>query len=90
MKLAIDETRCKGCNLCTKVCPYKIFGEGKRLNRKGVAIPELDRPERCTNCRLQKLYGRQLCGVCQLTCPDQAIHWTEEEPYELHKVAIEY
>ena len=90
MKLAIDETRCKGCNLCTKVCPYKIFREGKRLNRKGVAIPELDRPERCTNCRLQKLYGRQLCGVCQLTCPDQAIHWTEEEPYELHKVAIEY
>ena len=90
MKLAIDETRCKGCNLCTKVCPYKIFGEGKKLNRKGVAIPELDRPERCANCRLQKLYGRQLCGVCQLTCPDQAIHWTEEEPYELHKVAIEY
>ena len=42
------------------------------------------------NCRLQKLYGRQLCGVCQLTCPDQAIHWIEEEPYELHKVAIEY
>jgi 2-oxoglutarate ferredoxin oxidoreductase subunit delta len=28
--------------------------------------------------------------VCQLTCPDQAIHWIEEEPYEPHKVAIEY
>ena len=35
MKLAIDETRCKGCNLCTKVCPYKIFKEGKKPNRKG-------------------------------------------------------
>ena len=55
MKLAIDETRCKGCNLCTKVCPYKIFKEGKKLNRKGIAIPELDRPERCANCRLQEL-----------------------------------
>ncbi|HUT38409.1 MAG TPA: 4Fe-4S binding protein, partial [Methanoregula sp.] len=33
MKLAIDETRCKGCNLCTKVCPYKIFKEGKKANR---------------------------------------------------------
>jgi 2-oxoglutarate ferredoxin oxidoreductase subunit delta len=90
MKLAIDENRCKGCNLCTKVCPYKIFKEGKKLNRKGVAVPELDRPERCANCRLRNLYGRQLCGVCQLTCPDQAIHWIEEEPYKPHKVAIEY
>ncbi|HOD86561.1 MAG TPA: 4Fe-4S binding protein, partial [Methanoculleus sp.] len=22
MKLVIDETRCKGCNLCVLVCPY--------------------------------------------------------------------
>ena len=51
MKLAIDETRCKGCNLCTKVCPYKIFKEGRKLNRKGIALPELDRPERCANCQ---------------------------------------
>jgi len=90
MKLAIDETRCKGCNLCTKVCPYKIFREGKKPNWKGTIVPELDRPERCANCRLQKLYGRRLCGVCELTCPDQAIHWIDEEPYEPHKVAIEY
>ena len=41
MKLAIDENRCKGCNLCTKVCPYKIFKEGKKLNRKGIVVPEL-------------------------------------------------
>jgi 2-oxoglutarate ferredoxin oxidoreductase subunit delta len=71
MKLAIDETRCKGCNLCTKVCPYRIFREGKRPNRRGIMVPELDRPERCA-------------------CPDQAIHWVEEEPYEPRKVAIEY
>jgi 2-oxoglutarate ferredoxin oxidoreductase subunit delta len=90
MKLAIDENRCKGCNLCCKVCPYKIFKEGKKPNRRGILVPELDRPERCTNCRLQHLYGRTLCGVCQLTCPDQAIHWVEEQPYEPKKVAIEY
>ncbi|MCX6683643.1 MAG: 4Fe-4S ferredoxin, partial [Methanoregula sp.] len=34
--------------------------------------------------------GRTLCGVCQLTCPDQAIKWVEEQPYEPKKVAIEY
>ena len=39
MKLAIDETRCKGCNLCTKVCPYKIFREGKKPDRRGIIIP---------------------------------------------------
>ncbi len=59
-------------------------------NRKGVVLPELDRPERCTNCRLMHLYGRTLCGMCQMICPDQAIRWEEEKPNEPHKVAIEY
>ncbi len=90
MKLIIDEDRCKGCNICTTVCPYNIFQEGNHLNKRGIIIPVLDRPERCTNCRLQKLYGRQLCGVCQLICPDQAISWVDEEPYEAHKVVIEF
>ncbi|MCX6691852.1 MAG: 4Fe-4S ferredoxin, partial [Methanoregula sp.] len=64
--------------------------EGKKPNHRGSLVPELDRPERGADCRVQKLSGRRLCGVCELTCPDQAIHWIEEEPYEPHKVAIEY
>ncbi|NLC91788.1 MAG: 4Fe-4S ferredoxin, partial [Methanocorpusculum parvum] len=44
----------------------------------------------CTNCRLQKLYGRQLCGMCQMICPDQAISWIDEKPFEPQKVVIEY
>jgi 2-oxoglutarate ferredoxin oxidoreductase subunit delta len=90
MKLVIDENRCKGCNLCTMVCPYKIFRPGKKQNPRGVVIPELDRPERCANCRLQPLYGRTLCGVCQMICPDQAIRWEEEKPQQPRKVAVEY
>jgi 2-oxoglutarate ferredoxin oxidoreductase subunit delta len=90
MKLTIDEGRCKGCNLCTLVCPYHIFQEGDRPNRRGIVVPKLDRPERCTNCRLQHLYGRRLCGICQMICPDQAISWEEERPYEAHRVVIEY
>lgn len=90
MRLAIDERRCKGCNLCTLVCPYRIFKPGKKPNKRGVVVPELDRPERCTNCRLQKLYGRTLCGMCQSICPDQAITWEEEKPHERKKVAIEF
>jgi 2-oxoglutarate ferredoxin oxidoreductase subunit delta len=90
MKLVIDEHRCKGCNLCVLVCPYRIFKEGKKANERGIVVPELDRPERCPNCRLRNLYGRTLCGVCELICPDQSIRWEEEEPYEQQKVAIEY
>ncbi|MDD3574776.1 MAG: 4Fe-4S ferredoxin, partial [Methanospirillum sp.] len=52
--------------------------------------PELDQPERCPNCRLRELYGRRLCGVCALICPDQAIRWVPEKPYEPMKVVIEY
>ncbi|MHC1626176.1 MAG: 4Fe-4S dicluster domain-containing protein [Methanoculleaceae archaeon] len=90
MILRIDENRCKGCNLCLLVCPYHIFVEGTEPNVRGVVVPGLDRPERCTNCRLQHLYGRRLCGMCQMICPDQAIFWQEEEPYEPHRVVIEF
>jgi len=90
MKLVIDERRCKGCNLCTLVCPYKIFKPGKKPNQRRIIVRELDRPERCANCRLQKLYGRRICGVCEMICPDQAISWEDEEPYEAEKVAIEF
>lgn len=90
MKLVIDQRRCKGCNLCTMVCPYGIFKEGRELNERGIVVPILDRPERCPNCRLRRLYGRRLCGVCQMICPDQAIEWIDEEPYEGQKVVIEY
>jgi 2-oxoglutarate ferredoxin oxidoreductase subunit delta len=90
MKLVIDESRCKGCNLCVLVCPYKIFREGSELNSRGIVVPVLDRPERCTNCRLQVLYGRMLCGVCHMICPDQAIAWVPEKPFEPHVVEVEF
>jgi len=90
MRLRIDESRCKGCNLCTLVCPYRIYKPGKRANRRGIIVPELDRPERCANCRLRHLYGRTLCGTCQMICPDQAIIWEEEAQHEPIRVAIEY
>ncbi len=90
MKLTINDRRCKGCNLCVKVCPYAIFQEGTVPGPRGYIIPHLNAPQRCTNCRLQVLYGRQLCGMCQTICPDQAISWVEEKPCEPKKVVIEY
>ncbi len=90
MQLVINELRCKGCLLCTSVCPYKIFTEGTKPGVRGYVLPVLDRPERCTNVRLQKMHKRTLCGMCQIICPDQAISWVDEKPLEESKVVIEY
>ena len=90
MKLTIDARRCKGCGLCSAVCPYRIFTEGKTPGARGYILPVLDRPERCTNCRLQKMYRRRLCDMCQTICPDQAITWIDESDFEPHKVVIAY
>ncbi len=89
MHLVIDEKRCKGCNLCTLVCPYRIFQPGHTPNERGIVQPILDRPERCPNCRLQHLYGRVICGYCQKICPDQAIRWEEDTPLARTKVVVE-
>ena len=77
MKLVIDSDRCKGCNLCMLVCPYRIFKEGKDQNERGIIIPELDRPERCPNYK-RKTKKNAVCEMCILTCPDQALYWDEE------------
>jgi 2-oxoglutarate ferredoxin oxidoreductase subunit delta len=89
MKLVIDVKRCKGCNLCTLVCPYRIFKPGTKPTERGIIPPVLDRPERCANCRLQRLYGRVICGSCQMICPDQAIRWEEEKGGEPQKAVVE-
>lgn len=69
--------------------PTRSFGR-KGTQQPGIVTPVLDRPERCTNCRLQALYGRMLCGVCHMICPDQAISWVEEKPFEPHRVEVEF
>lgn len=89
-QLTINETLCKGCNLCTIICPYKIFQVGTTPNRRGIYVPTLLGSGRCANCRLQELYGRQLCGTCALICPDQAISWEPVPQYKKPGITIEY
>jgi len=56
----IDEDRCKGCGLCTTVCPQEILrlAEG-RFNAKGYRPVEVTNPEACTGC-----------AMCATICPD--------------------
>ena len=62
-KATIDETRCKGCGLCTTACPKGIVALSKtRLNNKGYHPAEVTEPEKCIGC-----------AMCARMCPDTAI-----------------
>ena len=59
----IDE-RCKGCLLCTTVCPVEIIVQADRLNKQGYKVAEVadGDMDKCTGCT-----------SCALICPDYAI-----------------
>lgn len=62
-KVVFDEDRCKGCELCTSVCPKKIVRMAKdRLNKKGFHPAEVADMESCIGC-----------AFCATMCPDTVI-----------------
>ncbi len=54
--------RCKGCELCTVVCPKNIIIMSNRFNNKGY---------RCSSCSDESLCIG--CMLCAKTCPDMVI-----------------
>lgn len=63
-RVVFIEDRCKGCLLCTTVCPVHIIEKSQRFNRQGyqvVEVPE-DKAELCTGC-----------ASCGTICPDVAV-----------------
>ena len=60
-RVMVDEQRCKGCALCTYVCPPGVLVMAtNRLNERGYHPVQLDDPNwRCTGC-----------GLCAVMCPD--------------------
>lgn len=63
-RIEIDEALCKGCILCTKVCPKDLVHVAMdRLTPKGYHPAEIiDPDEECTGC-----------AICAVICPDAAI-----------------
>lgn len=61
-RVVFDEERCKGCELCTAVCPQKIIFMADRFNSKGYRVATVTEQEKCTSCAL-----------CARTCPDVVI-----------------
>ena len=61
--IVIDEGRCKGCALCTNVCPHNLVHMATHFNAKGYQPAEFVDPEgSCT-----------ACANCATMCPDLAI-----------------
>lgn len=61
-RVAFKEDRCKGCLLCTLVCPKQIIAPSSRFNQQGYKVVEVTELEQCTGC-----------ASCALICPDCAI-----------------
>lgn len=60
----IDSERCKGCNLCTIVCPQDILTlDSQSINAKGYHPAILvENGNQCTGCT-----------ICAVICPDVCI-----------------
>ena len=66
MAVHIDKNLCKGCALCVACCPKKVFEISSEANKKGFSVAASVGEKDCV-----------LCGLCEKTCPDLAIHVTK-------------
>lgn len=63
-RISVQEERCKGCLLCTTVCPVQIIVQSERINQQGYKVAAVPAPDmaKCTGC-----------ASCATICPDVAI-----------------
>ncbi len=61
-KATFNESLCKGCGLCTTVCPKKIVALKETLNAKGYHPAGLTDESKCIGC-----------AFCATMCPDCVI-----------------
>ena len=61
--VVVETDRCKGCELCTTVCPQDVLAMADFFNARGYRPVMLVDPEgRCTGCTL-----------CAVICPDTVL-----------------
>lgn len=72
--VVIDEDRCKGCELCTTVCPQEILHiSTDHYNARGYRpVVLVDPGGKCTGCAL-----------CALICPDLVFKVYRYDPKQM-------
>ncbi|MFW5731462.1 MAG: 4Fe-4S binding protein [Desulfonatronovibrionaceae bacterium] len=63
-RVVFREERCKGCLLCTQVCPTEILVQSERFNKQGYKVVSVKDGD------MQSCKG---CAFCAEICPDEAI-----------------
>ncbi|HSV31691.1 MAG TPA: 4Fe-4S dicluster domain-containing protein [Atribacteraceae bacterium] len=58
----ISREFCKGCGLCTRICPPRVLVMSDSFNARGYYPAEVANPKACIGC-----------GFCAQLCPDVAI-----------------
>ena len=77
VQLKIDETYCKGCNICVTICPVNVYIEGETVSAHGYVVPIVKTPELCVDGKRNQ-GEKKKCELCIYVCPDQAIEWANE------------
>lgn len=67
-KVRFQEERCKGCELCTTVCPVDIVKMSDRINAKGYYVATVTEQDKCIGCTF-----------CARICPDVVIEIYKED-----------
>lgn len=67
-KVRFDEDRCKGCELCTTVCPVNIVKLSDKINAKGYHPATVTDQDKCIGCTF-----------CATMCPDTVIEVFKED-----------
>lgn len=65
--IIVDSNLCKGCDICIITCPKDVYAKSEKVNTKNVYVPYASNEDNCT-----------YCGLCELSCPDQAIYVEKE------------
>lgn len=58
----IDESLCKGCNICKEFCNEGIFVTSTKINSLGYYVPIPENLDKCNGCM-----------VCEHICPELAV-----------------
>ena len=73
--IEVDETYCKGCELCIEACPQEVLSLNMdRLTPKGYHPAHLH-ADGCTGCM-----------ICAVVCPEAAITVYREAPVRAGRV----